>query len=348
MTIIRWVFDFGLLELLSILFVLANFLTFFLYIADKRKAEKNKWRISERTLIFFTLAFDGVGALAGMRFARHKTQKTKFRIAATVGLVIVLIFAVHIAYGFTLGRVVRYFEVSFYSESWPPELNGYRIAFIADKHLITEEEMREVVAELNERDLDLLILGGDFHMGNAHYQGTIRQLAQTITTDGIFGVEGNHDDYVRLFVAKRQYGIIPLDNDGLKIREGFFLAGVHDMWNRTPSIEEATVKAGVSDFILLVTHNPDVTMEQRTENIDLILAAHTHGGQITFFGLPLYLLLGNITQHGMRFSHGYAYSADGVPVFTTNGVSSGGVVYDVPRVFARPEVVIFTMYSMAN
>jgi predicted MPP superfamily phosphohydrolase len=83
-------------------------------------------------------------------------------------------------------------------------------------------------------------------------------------------------------------------------------------------------------------------MVQPTAGVDLILSGHTHGGQITFFGLPLYLLRGSITDYGTRFAHGFAYSADGVPVFTSSGV---GPYFNIPRIFARPEVVIFTMYG---
>ncbi|MCL2215584.1 MAG: DUF1294 domain-containing protein [Defluviitaleaceae bacterium] len=339
-TIISWIIRFGILELFLLVFILLNSFTFLLYAVDKRKAVNNKWRISESVLIFFTLAFGGLGALAGMWLARHKTKNKKFRIAASIGLVIAIIPVIHIVHGFTLDRTIRYVEIEFRSENWPPELDGYRIAFVTDMHIISDESMRSVAAELNERNLDLLVLGGDFSMRNDHYQGTIREISQINTTDGIFGVEGNHDDFIRVFRAKEQYGITPLDNNGVRIREGFYLAGVHDLWRRRPDIAAAIADANPDDFILLLSHNPDVAMMQPTAGIDLILAGHTHGGQITFFGIPLYLLRGSITNYGMRFGYGFAYSADGTPVFTSSGI---GAYYNVPRIFARPEVVIFTM-----
>ena len=65
-------------------------------------------------------------------------------------------------------------------------------------------------------------------------------------------------------------------------------------------------------------------------------------GQITIFGYPIYLLVDHITSYGTHFAYGFATSADDVPVFTSSGV---GAYYHWPRIFARPEVVIFTMYS---
>jgi len=343
--IVNFIHDFGLIELFLLCFVMINLFTFFLYLVDKKRAVKNRWRISEGMLIFFTLACGGIGALFGMYFLRHKTRKTKFKVALCLSLIISAIPLIHIAHALTLDRIVRYVEIDFISENWPSELNGYRIAFMTDFHSITDDEMALVVAQLNERNLDLLLLGGDFAdftRTTPHYQGTVREISEVSVTDGIFGVEGNHDHYASLFAAKERYGIIPLDNSGMQIRDGFYIAGVADMWNRTPDIEMAVAEAEVDDFILLISHNPDVSMVQSTVGVDLIFSGHTHGGQITFFGFPMYLLRGSITDYGLHFSYGFSYSADDVPVFVSRGV---GPYYNWPRIFARAEVVIFTMYN---
>jgi len=278
---------FGIIELFLAFFVSVNILTFVLYVIDKRQAVKNKWRISECILIFFTLSCGGIGAFIATRFTKHKMNTRIFKFARLVGLIIALIPMVHIAHGFTLDKIIRYVEIDFHSANWPAELNGYRIAFMTDMHIIADESMRRVAMELNERNINLLLLGGDFSVRNEHYQGTIREIAQIFTTDGIFGVEGNHDDYIRLFRAKEQYGIIPLDNNGTHIREGFYLAGVQDLWNRNPNVVEAVYGAYTDDFVLLLSHNPDVSMQQSTSGIDLILSGHTHSGQITFFGFSM-------------------------------------------------------------
>lgn len=339
--IINLILSFGIIELFSLFFILLNILTFSLYLADKLKAVKGKWRISEKLLIFFTL-IGGIGALLGMCIAKHKTKNRKFRLVVVLGLAIALVPVIHIAHGLTVGSIIRYVEVEFRSENWPSALGGYRIAFMTDMHAITDESMRAVAAELNNRNLDLLLLGGDFSMRNAHYQGTVREISQIATRDGIFGVEGNHDDYLRVFRAMEQYGITPLDNSGTHIRENFYLAGIHDKWNRNPDLQGAITNAYNDDFILLISHNPDVVMVQSTAGIDFILSGHTHGGQITFFGYPIYLWRGSITDYGSRFAYGFAYSPDGTPVFTSSGI---GDYFGIPRIFARPEVVIFTMYS---
>lgn len=57
-----------------------NAVGFVIMLADKRKAQKNQWRIPEATLITVALLGGSVGSLAGMRLFRHKTRKPKFYI----------------------------------------------------------------------------------------------------------------------------------------------------------------------------------------------------------------------------------------------------------------------------
>ena len=48
------------------------------FVLDKRRAQRDQWRIKERTLILLALAFGWPGAMLGMRLARHKTRKRLF------------------------------------------------------------------------------------------------------------------------------------------------------------------------------------------------------------------------------------------------------------------------------
>jgi len=336
---------FGIVEFFLICFAAVNLLTFLLYVIDKRKAIRGKRRIRERTLIFFTLTLGGIGAIVGMKLANHKTKKTKFRVVAVIAMVPILIAGIHVVHSFTLDRIVQYVEIEFRSPNWNPELDGYRIAFMTDKHTTSDEDMRAIAIELSRRNIDLLLLGGDFAspgFDRYFFEGTVREISGTVTTDGIFGVYGNHDTRRLLAAAKERYGIVQLENEGIHIRDGFYLAGVRNYWDGFSDISAAIAGASDSDFVLLISHNPDIAMSQPTVGVDLILSGHTHGGQVTLFGFPMYLMIPHITRYRLRFAYGFGDSADGVPVFTSRGT---GPYYGIPRIWARPEVVIFTMYS---
>jgi len=60
-----------------ILLAILNFMSCCLFGMDKYRARKKRWRIPEKTLLFYgTLA--PLGALLGMIFFHHKTRKSKF------------------------------------------------------------------------------------------------------------------------------------------------------------------------------------------------------------------------------------------------------------------------------
>jgi len=275
------------------------------------------------------------------RFKNHIPKSKPLRII--LGLIII-IFLIHLGHALTLDRMVQYKEIRFESKNWPKELNGYRIAFVSDIHLADEERLWRIRDRLNNKKIDLLLLGGDFFDSNRILGKDLEILSEVYTEDGIFGIEGNHDKYKELFPTMDNVGIIPLSNTGLYVREHFFLAGVEDLWNRRPNIQKATIQANPESFILLLSHNPDLSMKQSTQAIDLFLSGHTHGGQMNWFGFwSIGLDSGLISDYGTRFKSGWAKSQDGTPVFVSNGIGSY-----YPRLFARPQVIIFTMYHQSD
>ena len=69
-----------------------NLLSLVMYVRDKNKAKKGKWRTPEATLVALAWLFGSVGALIGMYGFRHKTKHIKFT------LLVPLSFAVHLAF----------------------------------------------------------------------------------------------------------------------------------------------------------------------------------------------------------------------------------------------------------
>ncbi|PID82636.1 MAG: hypothetical protein CSB16_00675 [Clostridiales bacterium] len=63
-------------------YILVNIITFILYLVDKLKAIKGKYRISEKTLIVLSIIGGSLGALLSMKIFRHKTRKSIFIITA--------------------------------------------------------------------------------------------------------------------------------------------------------------------------------------------------------------------------------------------------------------------------
>lgn len=64
--------------LFPIIYAVFNAVSYTMYGMDKFKARKDKWRISEQSLLIVSF-FGPIGALLGMRQFRHKTQKPVFK-----------------------------------------------------------------------------------------------------------------------------------------------------------------------------------------------------------------------------------------------------------------------------
>lgn len=84
--------------LFTVLFIW-NLFTFVLMGADKFKAIKKKWRISEKTLFTISILFGGIGVASGMSLFRHKTKHMSFQVIIPFAVVINIISIVYILKG---------------------------------------------------------------------------------------------------------------------------------------------------------------------------------------------------------------------------------------------------------
>jgi len=71
----------------GVAFVVWNIITFCIYGLDKRRAGKNKRRISESALITCAFLMGAAGALLGMKIFRHKTKHLRFKLLVPLALV---------------------------------------------------------------------------------------------------------------------------------------------------------------------------------------------------------------------------------------------------------------------
>lgn len=80
-----------------IIAVILNVVVFFMYGADKKKAKRGEWRTPEKTLILGGLIAPW-GAILGMHYFRHKTNKPKFKLNYLFAVMHIVIAAVLIYY----------------------------------------------------------------------------------------------------------------------------------------------------------------------------------------------------------------------------------------------------------
>lgn len=232
----------------------------------------------------------------------------------------------------------------------PQNFEGKKIVFISDIHhgpYFERERVADLVRKVNELEPDIIILGGDYVSGDVGYIGACFEELSRLKADmGIFGVTGNHDewtDYNLTVKCMENAGITVLSNraEWLEIGEDKIkIAGVDwstDWYfNSEPYVDPLVKDAEENDFVILVSHTPDLAEELTTDKVDLVLSGHTHGGQITFFGLwapyvPSY--------YGQKYRTGIV-KTDKTMALVSNGV---GNTFLPIRFFARPQINIIIL-----
>lgn len=261
-------------------------------------------------------------------------------------LIGVLIIVPLLAIGWSLveARWLRVERSVVYHPEVPAEFNGTTIAFASDIHagtLLGEGHLTRTIDMINELDADLIILGGDFigggEDGNVMFYPQADRLEAPL---GVVAVMGNHDarfDPEETRTKLEEIGITLLENDNARTVRGgstIRIAGVADYRTQVPDIEETATDIPASEFAVLVSHNPDLLVRDLPRvpgAFDLALSGHTHGGQLTFFGLYAPFVP---SEYGQRFVGGWG-EVEGV----TNLVSRGSGTFVLPmRFFAPPQV----------
>ena len=84
------------MKLLLAYLVIINAVGFLFMLIDKRKAQKNLWRIPERILLGISICGGSIGTFLGMNTFRHKTKKLKFSLGLPVILALQVLLSVFI------------------------------------------------------------------------------------------------------------------------------------------------------------------------------------------------------------------------------------------------------------
>ncbi len=184
----------------------------------------------------------------------------------------------------------------------PKAFDGFRIAQLSDIHIgpfMPAGDIRKCVAMVNQLKPDLVALTGDFvTWEGSPERAVVEALSGLKAPFGIFGCLGNHeiwsgvqDSITRLF-AERGAKILRRENATIKSAgERLNLIGV-DYETQTsfgPPRHEVVSQylQGVAPLTLpdtvniLLSHNPNTFDRAAELGIDLSLAGHTHGGQVT-------------------------------------------------------------------
>jgi len=160
---------------------------------------------------------------------------------------------------------------------------------------------------------------------------------------------GNNDpSSAELADAAIEAGLVPLIDDMVEIdvRGQTLRLGGLDWPNTaragaTGFVRQFAAAAGDDTVDILIAHSPDAILNlEAGSTIDLVLAGHTHGGQIA---LPFVGPLWNVTEFSRDVAGGGLHELRGTPTYVTTGV--GVLRGEAPKVRfgVRPSIGILTL-----
>ncbi|MDH7973981.1 metallophosphoesterase [Sphingomonas sp. AR_OL41] len=180
---------------------------------------------------------------------------------------------------------------------WPAGQKPISVLLLSDIHMggtaMDPPRLTRIVAQANALKPDLVLMAGDFVLGNDPVAGEryatdlINPLSGLRVPLGVVAVPGNHDYWAGLTSVPRalwRANVTMLVNSAT-VRGPLAIGGVADVYSHHGDVP-TTISAldRLPGAKIVLTHAPDVTTKV-PEEINLVLAAHTHCGQIV---LPWY------------------------------------------------------------
>ncbi len=238
---------------------------------------------------------------------------------------------------------------------WPAACTDYHVAVVSDIHAgapyIGLDKIDLMVAMIQKQKPDLVLLPGDFVIqdvvGGSFIAPEVlaQHLKPLLLHTKVYAVLGNHDawlDSKRVQAALEDVGIVVLEDSAIPITKNqcqFWLVGFSDYTEGKRQYHQAFKRVPKNSSVLAFTHSPDTFPDIKKINFSLLIAGHTHGGQVAlpFIGRPIVP-----SKYGKRYAIGHIHE-NNRDLFVTSGIGTSilPVRFGVP-----PEISYLRLQSL--
>jgi predicted MPP superfamily phosphohydrolase len=225
-----------------------------------------------------------------------------------------------------------------------------KIVFLSDLHIGPYKGrawIERVVLKANALKPDLILLGGDFLYDRSSDITGLEPFKRLTAPMGVFAINGNHDGYFGTEAVRAAFaamGVPLLENRSAAV-EGqgrrFAVVGIDDDWFGGADFSAAFAGVVPGDLPIVMLHNPDLAQFAARYRPALMVAGHTHGGQIR---LPFLGSVSGMPHHlGRRYDRGLFFfpmsdapGAAPAPLIIGQGLGESG---PRARLFCPPQIV---------
>ena len=252
-------------------------------------------------------------------------------------------------------------EIVINDNNIPTSYDGLKIVHFSDLHytrIITKKSVTKIINEINLIKPDIVFFTGDLVdtdkvLTEDDKNFLIESLSNINSTYGKYAILGNHD------IANNSEDIVDIYNKGnfklldnsydiiySKNNDKLFIGGLNSVSHELEDIDKVMSYYDTNDnnntYNIILLHEPDYAdnIINSYDNIDLILAGHSHGGQIR---LPIIGAL-YTPKNGHKYVKGY-YDLNGTSLYVTSGI---GVSRYNFRLFNKPEINFYRLNKEAK
>lgn len=255
------------------------------------------------------------------------------RIALLLSLLVVLGVAIDAFW------IEPYWIVVTHHEVRAPLTPALKIAHLSDLHTFGIGRRERALLEILDREKpDLIVVTGDTLADRGTYTAVAEMLRRLRAPLGVWLVRGNWENQRPLRNSEEEFyraaGVQFLLNTGRLVHPGVWLAGLDDPSTRTPDARAALKDAPAGAYKIVAFHAP-AYFDRVAGRCDLVLAGHTHGGQIRPPLVPPFWL----PRGSGRFLEGW-YEERGSRMYVSRGLGTSTIY---ARFLCRPEVTFITV-----
>lgn len=171
-----------------------------------------------------------------------------------------------------------------------------RMVHLSDLHGsnwdMPQVRLNRIMDQVNALEPDLVVVTGDFHASKIwdppmRMDDAVQPLTRLKAPLGVWSVPGNHDDPYWIRWVMRRFGLKLLAGDLVDVGPIQIVGSDDLIMGQRPvqGLRAAAARAQPGKPLIALVHEPRL-WTMLPPNVDLLLAGHTHGGQIQIFGWP--------------------------------------------------------------
>ena len=243
-------------------------------------------------------------------------------------------------------------EISLPVRNLPESFHNHRIAHLTDLHTGRTDTayLKKVISKVLALKPDIVVVTGDLTHHTSRFIPTVVRMLARFPVPVIVSY-GNHDygvyrdndetadDTLPQVLAdqltRAGYHVLRNQSMSLDHSDGrLWFVGLDDLWFGNFDAPTAFANVPHNEPVIALSHNPDTAARVDAHAPSLILAGHTHGGQVRLPGIgALYLNTADTAlDQGL-------FQLKNSPLYVSRGV---GYIQRI-RFYCRPEVPIFKL-----